>query len=191
MLLLFVGGAVAGAVWVLGSRKEQRPNIAAVIAIPFGLAAAPIVGIVMFAVIGNRLERSDTALYEEVFGYRPTITEDRMLSHDFGQHRSREIFMRVEPTDAERNRIVSIPNAVESALTPDAFIARGLSHGLGWWLSGNERNGKFCKSVRIVDAHGFRDWSEFHVAECLDAGTEFSASANKGMVYIIASGRGE
>ena len=189
LVMLFVGGSAAGLAWFLASRKGQRPNIAAAIAIPFGCVAIPVVGFLMFAVIGNLIQSSDTELYEEAFGYRPTITEDRMLFDDFGGGRDREIFMRAEPTDAERNRLLSIPNAVESDFTLDQFIARGASHGFTWWLSGSDMYREFCKSARIVDAHGFRGWVEFRVAECLDAGTEFPASANKGNVYVIASGR--
>ena len=189
LMMFFVGGSAAGLVWFLASRKDRRPGIAAVIAIPFGCVAIPVVGFVMLAVIGNLMQSSDTELYEEVFGYRPTITEDRMLFDDFGSGRDREIFMRAEPTDEERNRLFSIPNAVESDLTLDQFIARGESHGFGWWPSGNDKLGGYCKSARILDAHGFRGWVEFRVAECLESGTEFSSLAAKGKVYVIASGR--
>jgi hypothetical protein len=188
LVILFVGGSAAGLAWFLGSRS-QRPNIAAVIAIPFGCVAVPVVGFVVLAVIGNLIQNSDTERYEEIFGYQPTITEDRMLFDDFGSGRAREIFMRAEPTDAERNRLLSIPNAVESDFTLDQFVARGASHGFSWWLSNSDRYADFCKSARILDAHGFRGWVEFRVAECLDAGTEFPASATKGKIFVIASGR--
>jgi hypothetical protein len=189
LVLLFVGGSAVGLAWFLGSREGRRPRVAAAIAIPFGCVAIPVVGLVLLAVVANLLQSSDTELYEEVFGYRPTIAEDRMLFDDFGSGQGREIFMRAEPTDAERNRLFSIPDAVESDFTLDDFIARGESHGFGWWLSGSGMSGGFCRSARILDAHGFRGWVEFRVAECLDAGTEFPASAGKGMVYVIASGR--
>lgn len=189
LVMLFGGGAVAGLVWFLCSPKDRRPSVAAVMAVPFGCVAIPFVGLAMLLIIGNLMQRSDTELYEEAFGYRPTITEDRMLFDDFGSGRNREIFMRAEPTDAERNRLFAIPNAVTSDFTLDDFIARGVSHGFFWWLSNDSTSGDFCKSARIIDAHGFRGWVEFRVAECLDAGPEFPASANKGKVYVIASGR--
>ncbi|HYE27905.1 MAG TPA: hypothetical protein VEA61_06710 [Allosphingosinicella sp.] len=189
LAILFVGGSAAGLAWFLASRKGRRPNIAAVIAIPFGCVAIPVAGFVMLAVIDNLFQSSDTELYEEVFGYRPTITEDRMLFDDFGSGRNREIFMRAEPTETERNRLFAIPDAVESDFTLNDFVARGASRGFSWWLSGDGMSGGFCKSARILDAHGFRGWVEFRIAECLDAGTEFPASADKGKVYVIASGR--
>jgi hypothetical protein len=189
LVMLFLGGAAAGLAWFLGSGRGNRPNAAAVIALPFGCVAVPIVGFVLLAVIGNLIRSSDTELYEEVFGYRPTISEDRMLFDDFGSGPSREIFMRAEPTDAERKRLFAIPNAAKSDFTLEDFIARGAAHGFSWWLSGDGLSGGDCKSARILDAHGFRGWVEFRVAECLDAGTEFPASEGNRKVYVIASGR--
>lgn len=189
LVMLFVGGSAVGLAWFVGSRKSQSPNIAAILAIPVGCVAIPVVGFVMLVVIGNLIQSSDIELYEEIFGYRPTVTDDRMLFDDFGSGRDREIFMRAEPTDTERKRLLSIPNAAESALTLDQFIARGASHGFTWWLSSSDMNDGFCKSARILDAHHYRGWVEFRVAECLDAGSKFPASAAQGNVYVIASGR--
>lgn len=176
-----------GFAWYLGKGKGQRPKIAAMIAIPFGCVALPVVCFVMLAAVGNLLQSSDTELYEEIFGYRPTIAEDRMLFDDFGSGGSREIFMRAEPTKAERARLFSIPGARKSDFTLDDFIARGESHGFSWWLSNADGFGGACKSARMLDAHGFRGWVEFRIAECVDAGTEYSES--EGKVYVIASGR--
>lgn len=187
LLMLFVAGTAAGLAWFLGSRKGQRPKLAAVIAIPFGCVALPVAVLVMLAVIGNLMQSSDTELYEEALGYRPTITEERMLFNDFGSGRGRRIFMRAEPTDAERARLFAVPDAVESDFTLDDFISRGELLGFSWWLSGSETSGDYCRSARIIDAHGFRGWVEFRLAECLESGTEFSSG--KGKVYMIASGR--
>jgi hypothetical protein len=143
----------------------------------------------MLVLIGNLTQSSDTALYEEVFGYRPAISEDRMLFDDTAAGQEREIFMRAEPTDAERKKLLLIPGAVKSDLTLDQFVARGESRGFTWWLSGTDMYAGFCKSARVQDAHGFRGWREFRFAECLDAGSEFPASANEGKIYVIASGR--
>ncbi|HYD36031.1 MAG TPA: hypothetical protein VEA60_00340, partial [Allosphingosinicella sp.] len=188
-VMLFVLGSAAGLAWFISGRKDRRPRLAAILAIPFGCVALPFVAFVLLAIVSNLLQSSDTELYEEVFGYRPTIAEDRMLFDDFGSGRSREIFMRAEPDAAERNRLFAIPGAVLSDFTLDDFIARGDSHGFSWWLSRDDMAGGFCKSARILHAHGFRGWVEFRVAECVDAGTEFPASANQGKVYVIASGR--
>ena len=109
-----------------------------------------------------------------------------MLFDDFGSGGDREIFMRAEPTDAERKKLLAIPRLVESSFTLDQFIARGTQHGFTWWISADD-----CKSVRILDAHGFRGWMDFRIAVCLAAGTEFPASTNVGNVYVIASHRRE
>lgn len=189
LVILLVGEIAAGLAWFSARRNGQRPHLAAVLAIPLGCVAIPVVGFIMLAVAGSLIHSSDTELYEEVFGYRPTITEDRMLFDDFGSGSEREIFMRAEPRGAERSRLLSISNAVMSDLTLDQFIERASSRGFSWWLSSSDMSVGFCKSARILDAHGFRGWAEFRIAECLDAGTEFPASANEGIVYVIASRR--
>ena len=191
LAILFVGGSAAALAWSLARREGRRPNLAVVIAIPFGCLALPFIGFALLAVVGNLLQSSDTELFEEIFGYRPTITEDRMLFDDFGSGRNREIYMRAEPTEAERRKLFSIPGAVESDFELVDFESRGITQGFMWWISSSDMSGDYCKSARILDAHGFRGWTEFRIAECLDAGTEFPASATKGKVFVIATGRDE
>jgi hypothetical protein len=189
LAMSLVVGSAAALAWFFGSRKGRRPKVATLIAIPLGCVAIPIAGLLVLALVGTLTQSSDAELYEELFGYRPTIREDRLLFDDFGSGGERRIFMRAEPTDAERLRLLALPGARVSDFTLDQFIARGESHGFSWWLSSSDMFGGYCKSARILDAHGFRGWAEFRIAECLDAGTEFPASANKGRVYVIASGR--
>lgn len=188
---LFLVGVVLGLVWYFTSRKDRRPKVAAVVAVPIGCAAMPIIGLTLLGALGALLQKSDTQLFEEIFGYRPTISEDRMLFDDFGRGRDREIFMRAEPTEAERQRLMTIPGSIESDFTLDQFISRGDQHNFLWWMSANSLDAGYCKSARIVDAHGFRGWLEFRIAECLDAGTEFPASTNVGKIYVVASHRAE
>ncbi len=190
-MIAFVAALGVASIWFLHRRRDQRPSLAALIAVPAGCLAFPIFGLVMVAVVHNLTRSSDTELFEELIGYPPTISEDRLLFDDFGSGPGREIYMRAEPSDSERNRLMSIPNGVESDFTLNRFIAWGESQGLSWWLSTSERSGGYCKSARILDAHGFRGWEEFRIAECLDSGTEFPASANKGNIYVIAMGRPE
>ena len=189
LVLLIAGGAAAALIWFLASRRGRRPSLPALAAIPLGCVALPILGLGLIGIVGNLLQSSDAELYEEVFGHRPTIGEDRMLFDDFGSGANRAIYMRAEPTEAERARLFSIPGAVESSFTLDQFVARGEAQGFTWWLSRDERFSGFCKTARIVDAHGFRGWAEFRIAECLDAGSAFPASANARRVYVIAAGR--
>lgn len=184
LAILFVGGSALALTWFFGRPRDRRPSGALLIGIPFGCLALPFVGFILLAVVGNLLQSSDTELFDEIFGYRPTMTEDRMLFDDFGSGRNREIYMRAEPTEAERRKLFAIPGAVESDFDLADFESRGTTQGFMWWMSD-------CKSARILDAHGFRGWTEFRIAECIDAGNEFPASATKGKVYVIAWGRNE
>lgn len=191
LAILFVGGAVVALAWFFGRPRDRRPSGALLIGIPFGCLALPFIGFILIGIVGSLLQSSDTELFEEIFGYRPTITEDRMLFDDFGSGRNREIYMRAEPNEAERRRLFSIPGAVESDFDLVDFESRGITQGFMWWISASDTTGDYCKSARILDAHGYRGWTEFRIAECLDAGAEFPASATKGKVYVIATGRDE
>jgi hypothetical protein len=192
-LLISLGlvGSAVGLVWFLTSSKERRPGIAAVAAIPIGFVAVPVIGLALLAVVGGASQKSDTQLYEEIFGHRPTITEDRMLLNDSGRGGSRAIYMRAEPSKRERTRLLNISGANDSDFTLSRFAARGASEGFSWWVSAEPSDRNYCKSARIMDAHGFNGWREFRVAECVEAGTEFPASSNVGSVYVIASGRSD
>jgi hypothetical protein len=175
-----IGGALV-LLWYFIGPNESRPSITVAAGVPFGCAALPIIGFVVLLGVSALLTKSDTQLYEEIFGYRPTIAESRMLFDDFGGHDAREIFMRAEPTTAERRKLMAIPGLAASGYRPEQFIARGREHGFGWWLSDQED----CKTVRILDARGFRGWSELRFAECIDAATYLPV----GYVYVIASHR--
>ncbi len=189
LLLCLLGGVVLAGVRYLSRGKENRPSLAEFFAIPVGCAAIPIVGLVLLAIVGNLLQKSDEALAEEVFGYPTTLTDDRTLFDDFGSGRNREIYMRADMTEAERKRLLSIPTAVESEFTLAHFEARGAGKGFSWWVETHPEDWNYCESARIRDAHGYNGWVEFRFAECLEAGTKFPQSSNKGKVYVIASDR--
>jgi hypothetical protein len=179
--LSFLIGAAVGLVWLFSRRKKRISSVAGAVALPFGCAAMPVAGLALLGAIGSALQKSDTQLYEEIFGYRPTITDDRMLFDDFGSGRGREIFMRAEPTDTERAKLLKIPGLVDSNYTFDQFVSRGTQHGFTWWMSPES-----CETARIFDAPGFRGWLDFRVAECLNADTEFWEPS---YIYVVASGR--
>lgn len=189
LLLCFVVGVGSAVIWYYGSKEEKRPRLAKVVALPLGCVALPVAGVVLLAFAGNLLQKSDEALAEEILGYPTTLTDDRMLFDDFGRGASREIYMRAEMTEAERNRLLSIPNAVPSEWTLVQFEARGAVKGFMWWVQTAPGSFNYCASARIRDAHGYNGWQEFRFAECLNAGTEFPQSLNKGYIYVIASGR--
>lgn len=131
-LLLF--GAMSSILWFFTSRKDSRPRILTVVAVPFGCAGVPVIGLLLLSAASAFFQKSDAQLYKEAFGYRPTIDEDRMLFDDFGNGAKREIFMKAEPTNDERSILLTIPGLVQSEFTLDQFIARGAQHGFMWWF---------------------------------------------------------
>lgn len=191
MFICLIVGVVIAVVWYFSSGKGNRPNLAAVLAIPFGCAAIPVVGVVLLVVAANLLQKSDEALANEVFGRPTSLTGDRLLFDDFGMGRDREIYMRAEMTDAERENLLSIADAVESDFPLAAFASLGARKGFTWWVSTDPGDRNYCASARIRNAHGFNGWTEFRFAECLEAGTEFPQSSNKGYVYVVASRRND
>lgn len=189
LFLCLIGGVGLAVVWYFSRGKGNRPSLAALLAIPLGCVTIPVVGVVLLVVAGNMLQKSDEALAEEVFGRSTSLTDGRMLFDDFGSGRGREIYMRAEMTDAEREELLLIGNAVESDFSLAAFASRGARKDLMWWVSTDPEDINYCASARIRDAHGFNGWTEFRFAECLEAGTVFPQSSNKGAVYVVASHR--
>ena len=189
LLILFVLGSAGALAWFLRRRNGRRPGLPVLIAIPLGCLALPLVILTIIAAVGKVMQSGDAELYAELFGAQPTLTEDRMLFDDFGSGAERQIYLRAAPRDAERTAMLAPLQSAASEFTRDQFIARGASMSFSWWISADPRSA--CKAARIVDAHGYRGWTEFRVAGCLDAGTEFPASVNKGRIWVIARGRAD
>lgn len=192
--LSFCVGVALAVLWYLlravaGKRPKTSGAVAVAVAVPFGCAALPIIALALVAAVGALFHRSDTQLYEEVFGHEPALGEDRMLFNDFGTGAGRQIFMRAEPTGPEREKMLAIPGLRASAITLNEFEEFGARNGFTWWISTNPQSDGHCRSARIREAHGFRGWREFRVAECLEGGTDFPADLNMRYVYIVAAGR--
>ena len=193
--LSFFGGLAVAVLWyLLRAHAGKRPNVPAAVAVgvaaPLGCAALPIIALVLLGAVSSLFQKSDTQLYEEVFGHEPALGEDRMLFNDFGNGTDRHIFMRAEPTSAEREKMLATtPPLRASEFTLNEFVALGARHGFTWWISTDPQRNEHCKSARIREAHGFRGWREFRVAECLDGGTDFPADMNTRYVYVVATGR--
>ena len=192
--LSFCVGLAVALLWYLlralaGKRPKVPVAVAVAVAVPVGCAALPVIALALLAAVGSLFQKSDTQLYEEVFGHEPALGEDRMLFNDFGNGTDRHIFMRAEPTSAEREKMLATPPLRASKFTLNEFAALGARHGFTWWISTDAHRNERCKSARIREAHGFQGWREFRVAECMDAGTDFPADRNTGYVYVVASGR--
>ena len=191
MVMLFVVGIVIGLVWFFASPKQKRPNWFVLITLPFGCAAAPVIGLIALSMLGSALQKSDLQLYQEIFGEGTTVAEQSMLFDDFGRDRTREIYMRIYPDGRESEFLLNLPGSTVSETTLDTFISRGDRHGFMWWPSSDPDSHNYCGSARIFDADGFNGWRELRIAECLDAGEEFPASTNRGAIYVIAWHREE
>ena len=189
--LLFVVGVVIALVWFLASPKQKRPNIIAVLAVPFGCAIMPVAGLIAAVLLAPLFQKSDPELYEEIFGTETTTSEQSMLFDEFGRGRTREIYMRISPNEAEREYLLNLPNSKPSDAGLAQFIARGDQHGFSWWISSNPHSAGYCRSARLLEADGFRGWEQLRIAECLDAGEDFPASENSGEIHVIAWRRRE
>jgi hypothetical protein len=114
------------------SFASKRPTtpvaVTVVVAAPVGCAALPFITFAFLAAIAPLFQKSDTQLYREVFGHQPPFGEDRMLFDDFGSGADREIFMRAEPTRAERDQMLATAPLRASELTVNDFVALGSRH---------------------------------------------------------------
>ena len=192
--LSFCVGLAGAVVWYLlrafaGKRPKTPVAVAVVVAAPFGCAVLPVLVLTLLAAVAPLFQKSDTQLYEEVFGQPPPFGEDRMLFNDFGSGADRHIFMRAEPTRAERDKMLATSPLRASEFTLNDFVALGDQHGFSWWISADPLRDDHCKSARIREAHGFRGWREFRVAECLDGGKDFPDGMYMRHLYVVASGR--
>lgn len=185
--LFFALSSLAGLIWFLASPRQSRPKMIKVAAIPFGCALIPIVALPAMALLASVFQKSDLALYQEVFGSGTTVPEQSMLFDDFGQGRSREIYMRIYPDGAELEYLFSLPGLRASETTLSEFMNRGEQRGFTWWMTSDpDRPGEYCPSARMLEADGFRGWKELRIADCSSDGSEFPTPTNHGPIYVIA-----
>lgn len=184
MVAILLAGAIVLSVLVWGRPRAERRRSAIAAC---GCIAIPTAAIALLALLTCLWRESDAQLYEEIFGYRPQITEDRMLFDDFGSGSERQIYMRAEPSTAERKRLMAIPRSAVASFTLDDFISDGVRRGFIWWISQDRQDRNFCDAFRLFDASGSNGWSRLWIVECVRGGAEFPASANAGLIYVIAS----
>ncbi len=185
--LFFALGTLIGLVWFCASPRQSRPKMSTFAAVPVGCALMPIVGLTVMALLAPAFQKSDHALYQEVFGEGTTVPEQSMLFDDFGHGRSREIYMRIYPDGAELENLLNLPGIRPSDAALSQFIARGEQHGFMWWPTSDPTGlGDYCPSARMLEADGFRGWKELRIADCSYDGSEFPTSTNHGPIYVIA-----
>lgn len=189
----YIGAALAVLWYVLRvlTGKPPRFSVAAavVVSTPVGCAALPVITLALLAAVSSLFQKSDTQLYKEIFGHEPPLTEDRMLFDNFGRGEDREIFMRAQPTGAEHAKMFAAAPLRASALSRNEFAELGARHSFSWWIATNPQPDDDCKSPRIREAHGFRGWREFRIAECLDGNPNLPPHMRMSHVYVVASGR--
>lgn len=185
-------GALIGLVWFFASPRQARPKMKTLAVVLFGCASIPFVGLTAMTLLSPVFQKSDHALYQEVFGEGTTVPEQSMLFDDFGQGRSREIYMRIYPDGAELEYLFSLPSLRASETNLSEFIKRGEQRGFTWWMTSDpDRLGGYCPSARMLEADGFRGWKELRIADCSDAGSEFPTATNHGPIYVVAWHRNE
>lgn len=183
-------GAVFGLVWFFRNRDLGAKRYALAPIFPVGCFALPMVLLGVVSSCSKLMSKSDSDYFEEIFGYSPEISEQRMLTDDFGSGNEYAIFMRLEPNATERTRLLDIPGLKESSLPVHSVRSFGQNLGLGWWLPEGDGALGRCELLRISEANGFRRWQLFVVAECVKDPSDAVGTASTRDVYVIASRRG-
>ncbi|WP_159981039.1 MULTISPECIES: hypothetical protein [unclassified Novosphingobium] len=192
VVVCFLAGMTIAAVLLrLGKLQSPRSALAAV-ALPFGCGALPVLALALFSLAASIFGPDSLALYAELFGPDPSAVSSpgRMLSDAFGAGPTREILLRIDPTPAERARLMTLPGLTHSDMTPEDFAQRGAQRGLGnWWMRPaspgtiNREPGTDCLSPVIYQADGFNGWRELRLALCTpERGDAFS-------MFVAAYGR--
>jgi hypothetical protein len=174
MLSMLVGAGIGLATFLIRRRQTGRWangwGIAALFGAPLGCLALPFIGFGALILIGGWLQKDDTQLFVEIFGYRPTIAEDRLLFDDFGSGASRAIYLRAEVTPAERQRLLRTPGARPSVLTPAHIEQAGEARQFLWW------DVDACAAATVRNADGYRGWASLTLLDC----------PSQRQVYVIA-----
>lgn len=156
---IFLGVLFFAMVYAAAVRPKKARVWALLISAPFGCALMPIACLILLSVLGTLLQSSDVALFDEVYGFRPEMDDSQILSDDFGIWSNREIYMRLEPTPHDRERVLDVAYGGVSSLTGDDFAALAAPHQFSWWHTN-------CKKAFVYDADSYRDWKTLKVYDC-------------------------
>ena len=156
--LIFFGVlAICIAIAVIKRPKKISAWVALGLA-PFGCATLPVAAIMILGAVGALFQKSDAGLFQEIYGFVPEMREDQMLSDDFGTWSNRSIFMRLNVTPHDRQRILDVAPRT-SELSQDQFKIRGTIEGFSWWDTE-------CEKPQIYNADGYRGWQSLTVYDC-------------------------
>lgn len=155
--LIFVGMVAVAIVIAIVWRPKRPLQRLGLAALPFGCAALPVVALMLLAGLNAVLQKSDASLFREVWGFTPDMREDQMLSDDFGFWSDRWIYMRMEPSPRDRQRLIDVTRP--SNLTVAQFAGYGTNRQFLWWHTA-------CGAPVVREAPGYRDWSTLVVLDC-------------------------
>lgn len=186
--LLFLGGIVAAAIIAAVRRRAGKTWRPIYWLLPLALPALALLGFAGLGAVGALVRSSDRAIYAEIFGEATRLREDQMLSDDFGSGAQREIFLRIEPTEEERRKLLSLPGIRQSGLTSRDLHMRAAHHRFSWWHSANPNDFRYCEDIRVLEAPSFNGWRELLIGECVHGG-EGDGVYQTGILYIVAIGR--
>ena len=158
ILAIFFGVLACVIIYALVVRPKNGRTWIVLTTVPFGCAFLPIVAIMALAGLSALLQKSDARLFQEVYGFVPQMREDQMLSDDFGTWSNRSIYMKLEVTPHDRQRILDVAPR-RSNLTAEQFDMRGETEGFMWWDTA-------CDKPVIYDADGYHDWQTLTVYDC-------------------------
>ncbi len=188
--LALILGVVGGIIFLAVGGWRKPRNWLVVIGAPLGCAALPLGGLGLLALIGSMTKVTDAEIFEEVFGYRPTMSEDRMLIDDFGSGDDREIYLRAEVTQVEWQRLRKIPGMKPSRLSIDDIEAMGSIKGFMWWIDRKEGGWpeyRACGDHQITEAPGFRKWTQLIIVHCrLSEEHSYGQLGHTDKVYVAA-----
>lgn len=159
--LIFVGMVVVALLIAVIRRPRQPWQWASLFALPFGCAALPVLALMLLAGASALLQEDDASLFREVWGFAPDMREDQMLSDDFGGASDRWIYMRMEPSAHDRQRILAAAPR-RSDVTAEQFQHHEQTHGFIWWDTQ-------CAAPDIRDGAGYRGWRQLTVYDCPEA----------------------
>jgi hypothetical protein len=158
VVLILLGGLFVVGVYAVIVRPKKGRIWVALVAAPFGCALLLIITLMILAGVNVVLQKSDARLFAEIYGFIPEMRENQMLSDDFGMWSQRSIYMRIEATPHDRQRILDVAPS-RSTITAEQFADRGTAEGFIWWDT-------VCDKPTIRDADGYRGWQTLTVFDC-------------------------
>lgn len=193
LFCIFVAGVIIAALLAIFGGEKVRRKWWWALAAPFGCLGSVIfffsVLFLLLVMFGER-QGDDRKTYSEIFGYVPTMGDDRMLSSKMGSGLDRRIFLRAEVTSTEKQRMLMTRGLVPSTNTVDDVVELAETQ-FSWWIEKEPfTDDHSCKGGNVFEAPNFNRWSKFLLVECpKQPDHTFMQLGHTDFVYVIAEGR--